>query len=116
MAIVSSCLVSRGLGRETGHVHFGSPLSYPKLLVASISFIDGHRGKTSLIGKRRYSADLGLVKIPARHRKAPQQMTMIHQPLGNHMLDAAFGLPYAINGQQSRAQSFAAVFLNKLVP
>jgi hypothetical protein len=49
MAIVSSCLISRGLGGKTGHIHFRSPLSGQKLSEAGLSFIDGSAGKTSLV-------------------------------------------------------------------
>ena len=50
MAIVSSCLISRGLGCKTGHIHFRSPLSQKKWCWgAGISFIDGNGGKTSIV-------------------------------------------------------------------
>ena len=50
MAIVSSCLISRGLGCKTGHIHFRSPLSRKKWCWgAGISFIDGNGGKTSIV-------------------------------------------------------------------
>jgi hypothetical protein len=43
---------------------------------------------------------LELMKIPARYRKASQQMTMVYQSLGDHVLDAALGLPYSVHGQK----------------
>lgn len=56
------------------------------------------------------------MKIPARYRKTPEQMTMIHQSLGDHVLDTAFGLPYSVHGQKPCTQRFTSMLLDQLVP
>jgi hypothetical protein len=37
------------------------------------------------------------MKVPALHHEITQQMAMVYQPLGNHVFNFAFTLPYSIH-------------------